>query len=120
MTSDRPRRGPEPEPLAVGKVGDRWYAFVGFERIGGIIAYDVTEPTAPRFAFYLNNRDFTVDPAAVCQRDTIKTPECAAVGDLEPESLRFIAAEQSPNGAALLVVTHEQTDSVLLLQLDPR
>ncbi|MDJ0970660.1 MAG: hypothetical protein QNJ06_12275 [Kiloniellales bacterium] len=120
MTSDRPRRGPEPEPLAVGKVGDRWYAFVGFERIGGIIAYDVTEPTAPRFAFYLNNRDFTVDPAAVCQRDIIKTPECAAVGDLEPESLRFIAAEQSPNGAALLVVTHEQTDSVLLLQLDPR
>ncbi len=115
-----PDRGPEPEPLAVGKVGDRWYAFVGFERIGGIIAYDVTEPTAPRFAFYLNNRDFTVDPAAVCRRDTIKTPECAAVGDLEPESLRFIPAAQSPNGAALLVVTHEQTDSVLLLQLDPR
>ncbi len=114
-----PDRGPEPEPLALGSVGDRWYAFVGFERIGGIIAYDVTEPTAPRFAFYLNNRDFTVDPVAVCQRDTVKTPECAAVGDLEPEALRFIPAEQSPNGAALLVVTHEQTDSVLLLQLDP-
>ncbi|MDJ0862819.1 MAG: choice-of-anchor I family protein [Gammaproteobacteria bacterium] len=114
-----PDRGPEPEPLAIGSVGDRWYAFVGFERIGGIIAYDVTEPTAPRFAFYLNNRDFTVDPVAVCQRDTVKTPECAAVGDLEPEALRFIPAEQSPNGAALLVVTHEQTDSVLLLQLDP-
>jgi len=117
--SRSPDRGPEPEPLAVGSVGDRWYAFVGFERISGIIAYDVTEPTAPRFAFYLNNRDFTVDPAAVCERDTVKTPECAAVGDLEPESLRFIPAAQSPNGAALLIVTHEQTDSVLLLQLDP-
>ena len=114
-----PARGPEPEPLTLGSVGDRWYVFVGFERIGGIIAYDVAEPTAPRFAFYLNNRDFTVDPEAVCQRDTVKTPECAAVGDLEPEALRFIPAEQSPNGAALLVVTHEQTDSVLLLQLDP-
>lgn len=112
-------RGPEPEPLAVGKVAGRWYAFVGFERISGIIAYDITEPTAPRFAFYLNNRNFAVDPAAVCQRDTVKTPECAAVGDLEPEALRFIPAEQSPNGKALLVVTHEQTDSVTLLQLDP-
>ena len=117
--SRSPDRGPEPEPLALGSVGDRWYAFVGFERIGGIIAYDITEPTAPRFAFYLNNRDFTVDPEAVCERDTVKTPDCAAVGDLEPESLRFIPADQSPNGAALLVATHEQTDSVLLIQLDP-
>jgi 2',3'-cyclic-nucleotide 2'-phosphodiesterase / 3'-nucleotidase / 5'-nucleotidase len=114
-----PDRGPEPEPLAVGNVGGRWYAFVGFERISGIIAYDITEPMAPRFAFYLNNRNFAVDPAAVCQPDTVKTPECAAVGDIEPEGLLFIPAEQSPNGKALLVVTHEQTDSVTLIQLDP-
>jgi 2',3'-cyclic-nucleotide 2'-phosphodiesterase / 3'-nucleotidase / 5'-nucleotidase len=112
-------RGPEPEPLAVGSVGGRWYVFVGFERISGIIAYDITEPTAPRFAFYLNNRNFAVEPIAVCQGEGPKTPECAAVGDIEPEGLLFIPAEQSPNGKALLVVTHEQTDSVTLIQLDP-
>ena len=117
--SRSPDRGPEPEPLAVGSVGGRWYVFVGFERISGIMAYDITEPTAPRFAFYLNNRNFAVDPAAVCPRNTVKTPECAAVGDIEPEGLLFIPAAQSPNGKALLVVTHEQTDSVTLLQLDP-
>jgi hypothetical protein len=113
-----PDRGPEPEPLAVGNVGGRWYAFVGFERISGIIAYDITEPAAPRFAFYLNNRNFAVDPAAVCQPDSVKSPECAEVGDLEPEAVRFIPAEQSPNGRALLVVTHEQTDSVTLIELN--
>jgi hypothetical protein len=114
-----PDRGPEPEPLALGEVGGRWYAFIGFERISGIIAYDITEPARPRFAFYLNNRNFAVDPAAVCQLGRIKSPECAAVGDIEPEGLLFVPAETSPSGHALLVVTHEQTDSVTLIQLDP-
>lgn len=114
-----PARGPEPEPLALGEVAGRWYAFVGFERISGVIAYDITEPAAPRFAFYLNNRDFAVDPAAVCEPDTKKSQACAAVGDIEPESLLFIPADQSPDGRPLLVVTHEQTDSVTLLELQP-
>src|SRR3954447_1140661 len=58
-------RGPEPEPLAVGGVGDRQYVFVGFERIGGVMAYDITDPRRPHFEQYINNRDFAVDPAAV-------------------------------------------------------
>ena len=103
-----------------GEVDGRTYAFIGFERIGGIIAYDITEPAAPRFAFYLNNRNFAVDPASVCEPDRPKPPACAAVGDLEPEGLLFIPADQSPNGQALLVVTHEQTDSTTLLQLQPQ
>jgi DNA-binding beta-propeller fold protein YncE len=114
-----PDRGPEPEPLAIGRIADRWYVFVAFERIGGIIAYDVTEPTAARFAFYLNNRNFAVDPASVCEPDRPKSEACATVGDLEPEALRFIAADESPSRRPLLVVTHEQTDSVTLLELEP-
>jgi 2',3'-cyclic-nucleotide 2'-phosphodiesterase / 3'-nucleotidase / 5'-nucleotidase len=112
-------RGPEPESLALGEVDGRWYAFVAFERIGGVIAYDITEPTAPRFAFYLNNRNLAVDPAAVCRSNWPKSVPCAEAGDLEPEALRFISAAESPNGEALLVVTHEKSDSVTLLQLTP-
>ena len=112
-------RGPEPEPLALGEVAGRWYAFIGFERISGIIAYDITEPAAPAFAFYLNNRNFALDPRDVCESGEPKSEQCAQVGDIETESLLVIPASESPNGSPLLVATHEQTDSLTLIELAP-
>ena len=38
-------RGAEPEPLDVGTIGGRQYAFIGFERIGGMMA--TTSPIRP-------------------------------------------------------------------------
>jgi hypothetical protein len=100
-------------------VAGRWYAFIGFERISGVIAYDITAPSSPVFAFYLNNRNFALDPAEVCESGRPKSDDCAQVGDIETESLLFIPADESPNGKALLVATHEQTDSVTLIGLEP-
>ncbi|MBP8921162.1 MAG: choice-of-anchor I family protein [Micropruina sp.] len=37
-------KGPEPEALTIGQVGETTYAFVGFERIGGIAVYDLSDP----------------------------------------------------------------------------
>lgn len=54
-------KGPEPEALAIGKVGYKTYAFVGAERLGGIFVYDVTEPANAKFTTYVNNRDFSTD-----------------------------------------------------------
>ena len=54
-------KGPEPEALTIGKVGDRTYAFIGAERVGGIFVYDVTAPAETKFVTYVNNRDFSVD-----------------------------------------------------------
>jgi DNA-binding beta-propeller fold protein YncE len=54
-------KGPEPEGVAIGKVGKRTYAFVGLERVGGIMVYDVTFPRFSKFVTYVNNRDF--DPS---------------------------------------------------------
>lgn len=88
-------KGPEPEGLAVGKAYGRNYAFIGLERIGGILVYDVTEPMAPVFVQYINNRDFSAD---------IESP---AAGDLGPEGLLFISDEESPTGIPLLVVANE-------------
>jgi hypothetical protein len=96
-------KGPEPEGLALGEVGDRTYAFVGLERIGGVMAYDITDPYAPVFMTYANNRDFTVDPATA-----------PAAGDLGPEGLIFIAAKDSPTRRPLLIVANEVSGTVTL------
>ena len=59
-------RGPEPEGVALGRYLFRTYAFVGLERPGGLMVYDVTDPSAPAFQQYINPRNLTVDPDAEC------------------------------------------------------
>jgi hypothetical protein len=88
-------KGPEPEGVAVGKAFGRTYAFIGLERVGGVMVYDVTIPTAPEFVQYANNRN-------------AKPPEnTVGASDRGPEGLLFIAEENSPTGQPLLVVTNE-------------
>jgi len=53
-------KGPEPEGLAIGKIKGKTYAFIGLERVGGIMIYDITNPRKVSFVEYINNRDFTV------------------------------------------------------------
>lgn len=95
-------KGAEPEGVTVGQVGDRHYAFIGLERMGGIMVYDVTDPMAPFFVTYANGRDFAGDA------------EAGTAGDLGPEGLLFISATDSPNGENLLVVTSEVSGTVTI------
>ena len=88
-------KGPEPEGVTVGKAFGRNYAFIGLERIGGVLVYDLSNPAAPEFVQYLNNRNF------------LAAANTAAAGDLGPEGLHFISAEDSPTGMPLLVVANE-------------
>ncbi|HSM83176.1 MAG TPA: choice-of-anchor I family protein, partial [Nodosilinea sp.] len=88
-------KGPEPEGITIGQIGDRTYAFIGLERFGGVITYDITNPAAPSFVDLVNNRDFAGDA------------EAGTAGDLGAEGLVFISAEQSPNGNPLVVVANE-------------
>lgn len=38
------KKGPEAESVTVGTINNNTYAFVGLERIGGIMIYDITDP----------------------------------------------------------------------------
>jgi hypothetical protein len=96
-------KGPEPEAVAVGEVGERMYAFIGLERQGGIMIYDVTTPRSPVFVDYVNNRDFSVDPATL-----------PAAKDLGPEGVIFIDAKDSPSRKPLLVVANEVSGTVTI------
>lgn len=107
-------KGPEPEGVALGTILGRTYAFIGLERVGGIMVYDVTNPHQVRFVAYLNHRDFAVDAQLP---DGSVNP---LAGDLGPEGLTFIPAHQSPNRKPLLVVGNEVsgTTSVFQINLD--
>jgi hypothetical protein len=88
-------KGPEPEGVAIGQINGRTYAFIGLERIGGFMVYDVTSPGQAQFVEYTNNRNFAGSPTA------------GTAGDLGPEGLIFIPEWDSPNGQALVVVANE-------------
>jgi hypothetical protein len=115
-------KGPEPEGIAVGRVGNRAYAFIGLERIGGVMIYDVTVPAEAHFVDYVNFRDFSqpvctaVNAAGAC---TNGTPNPAA-GDLGPEGLAFVAAEDSPTGRPLLIVGSEVSGSTSIFEVVPK
>jgi Choice-of-anchor I domain/Bacterial Ig-like domain (group 3) len=100
------KKGPEPENVEVGTVGDKTFAFVGLERIGGVMTYDITDPTKPTFANYINTREFTSDLG----------------GDNSPEGLDFVPAQQSPTGKALLLASFEVGGTVAAYEVgsDPR
>jgi 2',3'-cyclic-nucleotide 2'-phosphodiesterase/3'-nucleotidase/5'-nucleotidase len=98
-------KGPEPEALAIGEVDGALYAFIGLEKMGGIMIYNIDNPTAPTFASYILYRDFSA-PAS----DT-------AAGDLGPEHITFISSLNSPTGVALLAISNEVSGSLSIYQI---
>jgi DNA-binding beta-propeller fold protein YncE len=108
-------KGPEPEGVTVGKIHGRSYAFIGLERVGGVMVYDVTSPRHARFVTYVNNRDF--DPALDAEAE-VESGTSSLIGDLGPEGLVFIAQHDSPNGKPLLVVGNEVSGTTTVYQID--
>lgn len=99
-------KGPEPEAIEVMHLGDKIYALVGLERQGGVMTFDVTDPTDPFYVTYFNNRDFTVDA------------EDPATGDLGVEDIKFISAANSPNGKPLIVTANEVSGSISIFGME--
>jgi hypothetical protein len=92
-------KGPEPEGVAIGKLGSKTYAFIALERIGGVMVYDISNPTAPQYVTYINNRQ-------------------ASTGDRGAEGIIFIDAASSPNGLPLVVVSNEVSSTVTTYQIN--
>ena len=103
-------KGPEPEGVALGQVNGHTLAFIGLERMGGVLVYDITDPTAPKRLDYLNSREdwTTADPGTVL----------ATAGDLGPEGLVFIPANRSPDGTPLVVVGNEVSGTTAVYRLN--
>ncbi|MDW8344459.1 MAG: choice-of-anchor I family protein [Verrucomicrobiae bacterium] len=87
-------KGPEPEGLALGLIDGRTYGFIGLERIGGVMMYELTNPLAPRFVHYV----WTTD-------------------DVAPEGVEFVPASASPTGHPLVIVAHEISGTVVIYEV---
>ena len=89
-------KGAEPESVTVGTISGKPYAFVGLERAGGgVLVYELSDPTAPEFVQYIRTE-----------------------GDVAPEGLQFIAAEDSPNGNPVLAVANEVSKTTTLYDIE--
>ncbi|GAA4730941.1 hypothetical protein GCM10023216_23540 [Isoptericola chiayiensis] len=111
-------KGPEPENMAIGEVDGRTYVFVGLERVGGIMVYDITDPADAEFVQYVNNRDFSVSAEDAIDDGADPAETVAAAGDLGAEGLAFVAAADSPTGEPMLAVGNEVSGSTTLFAID--
>ncbi len=98
-------KGPEPEHVIVADVFGTRYGFVGLERVGGIMVFDLSDPAAPTYHTYVNDRNLGA------------TPGTSAAGPLGPEDLLFVPAADSPTGRPLIVAPHEVSGSTELYEL---
>jgi len=90
-------KGPEPEGVVTGVINGRTYAFIGLERVGDVIVYDVTNPTAPTFVQYINE---SVDRGV--------------------EGLVFVSAADSPTGKPLVITANETSNTVSVFESTPK
>ncbi len=88
-------KGAEPEGITTANINDKVYAFVGLERVGGVMVYDVTDPALASFESY----------------------QPATDGDVAPEGLLFIAGSDNGSGQDLLLVSYEDTGTIGIFRL---
>lgn len=99
-------KGPEPEAVTTADILKNPYMFLGLERIGGIMMYDMSDPANPELVDYDNNRDFSQDPAL------------DSISDYGPEGLLFIPRTESPNGRNILIASNEISGSLAIYYTD--
>jgi 2',3'-cyclic-nucleotide 2'-phosphodiesterase (5'-nucleotidase family) len=88
-------KGPEPEGVTVASFGGRSYAFVGLERSGMVLAFDVTNPAAVTY-----------------------TTSFKRTGDQNPEGMVVVSAADSPSGKPLLLTANETSNTLTIFEID--
>merc|ERR1719361_2823004 len=105
-------KGPEPESLVVGTCSNgHSFAFIGLERAGGVMVYDITDidDNNVHFVEYLNSRDLSVD-----YTEGTRPPQSA--GNVEPETLIFVPDVDDEE--ALLIVGYKTSASIVAYTFD--
>jgi len=88
-------KGAEPEAIETFKINGKTLVFVGLERTGGIMVYDISHPKKPKFLQWILNK-----------------------GDISPEGLLIIPAKDSPTKENILVVSNEVSGTISMFQIN--
>ena len=93
------KKGAEPEALALAKIGKQTFAYVGLEKQGGFMVFNITDPQAVTLVQYFNDIDYSAAPAKA--------------GDLAPEG--SVTFEQG--GKHYLAAANELSSTLAIYQL---
>jgi 5'-nucleotidase len=94
-------KGSEPEALALAKISNQTFAFVGLERQSAIMIFNITNPSDVQYVDYVITRE-AGNPTA---------------GDIAPEGMFFIPAGKSPNEKDILVVSSEVSGTTSIFEI---
>jgi hypothetical protein len=94
-------KGPEPEGVAIQQINGKTYAFIGLERVGGVMVFNISTPASPIFVGYYNNRSTT-----------------ASGPDLGTEGIITIPSDISPNGHTLVILANEVSSTISIYQVN--
>ncbi len=94
-------KGPEPEGVTIATIMDKTFAFIGLERIGGVMVYDVTDPANVQFVDYKNSRSVS-----------------AYEGDHGPEGITYINAADSPDSKPYIIVANEISGTLTVFEVN--
>ncbi|UJH66412.1 choice-of-anchor I family protein [Allomuricauda sp. SCSIO 65647] len=86
-------KGAEPEAVTIQEIGGKQILFLGLERNNQIMVYDISNPSFPEFIQILSTN-----------------------GDIGPEGVLAVSAEDSPTGKELLIVSNEVSGTVTIYE----
>ncbi|MEM6259949.1 MAG: choice-of-anchor I family protein [Planctomycetota bacterium] len=92
-------RGSEPEGLAITEINGRRLCAIGLERVGGVMLYDLTDPTRPVFLQYIHSAQMHGSASS------------------RPEGMTWIKPSETNGGKAFLVVAYEGSGTIDLFEL---
>lgn len=93
------KKGVEPEALSLATIDGKTYAYIGLEKQGGFMVYDISNPSKAKIVEYFNDIDYTALPSQA--------------GDLAPEgSVTF-----KQDGQNYLAVANELSSTLSIYRL---
>lgn len=94
-----PKKGCEPEALALARIGSKVFAYIGLEKQGGFFIYDISKPQTPMMIDYVNDINYNELPTKS--------------GDLAPEGMTTFIQD----GQNYLAIANELSSTISLYRI---